>query len=290
MNNRTSRIAKNEQNAKKTNKKKDTKNNLSPKAIKAKSKYIDFKERKKVGDPLPKFNENAVRLNKYLSNAGVCSRREADVLIQTGVVSVNDKIITELGYKIAPTDIVKYDGQTLRAEKKQYVLLNKPKGFVCTENVEGQKSVRSLIKKACKERIYPIGRLEKETTGLLLCTNDSDMVKKLTHPQHKARQIYAVEVDKPMSQEDMQKLIEGVALEDGTSRFEAVEYVGKSTRQLGVEIKNGKYQIVRRTIETLGYKVIKLDRTAYAGLTKKDLPRGYFRHLTPEEVVFLKIS
>jgi len=280
----------NKRNVKNEPKKTINKNNTITKTVKAKGKYIDFKEKKKIGDPLPKFNDNAIRLNKYLSNAGICSRREADVLIQTGVVSVNDKIITELGYKVAPTDIVKYDGQTLRAETKRYVLLNKPKGFVSTQQTQGQKTIFSLVKKACKEQIFPIGKLEKDTTGLILFTNDTDIAKKLTHPQHKAKQIYAVEVDKPMSTQDMQKLTQGVLLEDGTSKFESIEYVGKSTRQIGVEIKNTKHQIVRRTIEMLGYKVIKLDRTVYAGLTKKDLPRGYYRHLTPEEVITLKVS
>jgi len=263
----------------------------SRKAIKGKSKYIDFKEKQKKGDPLPKFNDNAIRLNKYLSNAGICSRREADVLIQTGVVTVNDTIVTELGFKVALTDVVKYDGHTIRPETKRYVLLNKPKGFSCSStNPQEQKTVFALIKKACKEQILPIGRLEKESTGLLLCTNDSDLAKKLTHPQHRARQIYEVELDKPMSTQDVEKLVSGIELEDGTSRFDHVEFIHNTTKNIGIELKNSKHQIVRRTLEALGYKVVKLDRTAYAGLTKKDLPRGYIRHLTPQEVTFLKMS
>lgn len=264
---------------------------LTGKALKAKSKYIDFKEKQKKGDPLPSFNENAVRLNKFLSNAGICSRREADVLIETGVVSVNGEIITELGYKVGPTDVVKYDGETIRTETKRYVLLNKPKGFITSsDDPYGRKTVMSLVKKACKERVYPIGRLDKETTGLLLFTNDGDMAKKLTHPRHRATQLYDVELNKPFRSEDLEKLLKGVELEDGTSRFEQVEYVKGATRELGVEVRGGKNQIVRRTFEALGYEVVKLDRVSFAGLTKKDLPRGYYRHLTEKEVAYLKMS
>lgn len=264
---------------------------LDPKALKAKSKYIDFKEKQKKGDPLPTFNEDAVRLNKFLSNAGICSRREADVLIETGVISVNGEIITELGYKIGPTDVVRYDNETINAETKRYVLLNKPKGFITSaDDPYGRKTVMSLVKKACKERVYPIGRLDKETTGLLLFTNDGDMTKKLTHPRHRAVQMYDVELNKPFSTDDMAKLKKGVDLEDGSSRFEEVEYVKGSPRELGVTVKGGKNQIVRRTFEALGYEVVRLDRVSYAGLTKKDLPRGYYRHLTEKEVAFLKMS
>lgn len=264
---------------------------LTGKALKAKSKYIDFKEKQKKGDPLPSFNENAVRLNKFLSNAGICSRREADVLIATGVISVNGEIITELGHKIGPSDVVKYDEETIRAETKRYVLLNKPKGFITSsDDPYGRKTVMSLVKKACKERVYPIGRLDKETTGLLLFTNDGDMAKKLTHPKHRATQLYDVELNKPFKSEDMEKLQKGVELEDGTSRFEQVEYVKGSPRELGVEVRGGKNQIVRRTFEAIGYEVVKLDRVSFAGLTKKDLPRGYYRHLTEKEVAFLKMS
>jgi len=264
---------------------------LSKKSIKAKSKYSDFKERKKKGDPLPKFNDNAVRLNKYLANAGICSRREADVLIQTGVVSVNDVIITEMGHKIAPTDTVKYDGQTIRAQKKQYVLLNKPKGFSCINDpAKGDKTVFSLIKKATKEPLFPVGRLAKDTTGLLLCTNDTDLAKKLMHPQCRAKQVYAVELDKPISFGELQQLTEGIKLQDGTSRFERVDYIKESKYLLGIELKNAKPQIISRTFEALGYKVQKLDRTAYADLTKKDLPRGHYRYLTEKEILFLKIT
>jgi 23S rRNA pseudouridine2605 synthase len=264
---------------------------LTGKALKSKSKYVDFKNSFKKGDPLPSFNEDAVRLNKYLSNAGICSRREADVLIATGVVSVNGVIVTELGYKIGPTDVVKYDNETIKTETKRYVLLNKPKGFITSsDDPFGRKTVMSLVKNACKERVYPVGRLDKETTGLLLFTNDGDMAKKLTHPRHRSTQLFDVELDKPFNVEDKERLLKGIEMEDGTSRFEKVEFVKGSPRQLGVEIIGGKNQIVRRTFEAIGYKVVKLDRVTFSGLTKKDLPRGYYRHLTEKEVAFLKMS
>jgi len=255
-------------------------------------KFVPFKEREKKGDPMPTFNENEIRLNKFLSNAGVASRREADVLIQTGVVSVNDEVILELGYKIKPGDVVKYDGETINAEPKRYVLLNKPKDFITTmDDPMGRKTVMSLVKKACKERIYPVGRLDRETTGLLLFTNDGDLAKKLTHPRYKASKLYHVELNKPVTVEDIEKLKSGVALEDGESKFDNVEFIEKGgSREVGVELHSGKNRIVRRTFEALGYDVVKLDRVKFAGLTKKDLPRGFYRHLTTKEVAFLKMS
>lgn len=257
-----------------------------------KRKYIDFKEKVKKGDPLPSFNEDEVRLNKYLSNAGVCSRREADVLIATGVVSVNNVIVTELGYKIKPGDSVKYDGESINAEIKRYVLLNKPKGFITTmDDPMGRKTVMTLVKKACRERIYPVGRLDKETTGLLLFTNDGDLAKKLTHPKHKASKIYHVEVNKPFNADDIQRLLKGIDLEDGKTICDAAEFVkGGSNREIGVELHSGKNRIVRRLFESMGYEVVKLDRVQFSSLTKKDLPRGMYRHLTEKEVGFLKMS
>jgi 23S rRNA pseudouridine2605 synthase len=257
-----------------------------------KRKYIEFKQRVKKGDPLPTFNEDAVRLNKYLSNAGICSRREADVLIQTGVVSVNGEIITELGYKIKPDDVVQYDGETINAEKKRYVLLNKPKGFITTmDDPRGRKTVMSLVKKACRERVYPVGRLDRETTGLLLFTNDGDMAKKLTHPRYQASKIYHIETDKPIKKEDLEKLVAGVVLEDGKTQCDKASFIeGGTEYEAGVELHSGKNRIVRRLFEEIGYKVIKLDRVQFSGLTKKDLPRGMFRHLTEKEVAFLKMS
>ncbi len=259
---------------------------------KAKAKYIDHKDRLKKGDPLPKFDTDEVRLNKYLSNAGICSRREADVFIQTGVVTVNGNVITEMGYKVKPGDVVRYDGQTINAETKRYVLLNKPKGFITTmDDPQGRKTVMTIVKKACKERIYPVGRLDKETTGLLLFTNDGDLAKKLTHPRHKASKIYHVELDKRVDPLDLEKMKAGILLEDGTTVYDKAEFVkGSDGFEVGVELHSGKNRIVRRTFESLGYKVLKLDRVMFGGLTKKDLPRGMYRHLTEQEVAFLKMS
>lgn len=260
-------------------------------SVRDKRKYIDFKEKVKKGDPLPSFG-NDVRLNKYLSNAGICSRREADVLIQTGVISINGQIVTELGYKIKPGDVVQYDGETINAETKRYVLLNKPKGFITTmDDPYGRKTVMTLVKKACRERIYPVGRLDRDTTGLLLFTNDGDLAKKLTHPRHKASKIYHAELNKPVKTEDLAKLLSGVDLEDGRTNFDVAEFVKDgNNREVGVELHSGKNRIVRRMFEALGYEVVKLDRVQFAGLTKKDIPRGMYRHLTEKEVAFLKMS
>lgn len=252
-----------------------------------------FRPKVRKGDPLPTFNEDDIRLNKYLSNAGVCSRREADVLIQTGVVSVNGEIITEMGYKIKKGDKVQYDGETINAEVKRYVLLNKPKGFITTmDDPLGRKTVMGLVINACKERIYPVGRLDRDTTGLLLFTNDGDMAKKLTHPRYEAVKIYHVEADKPVQAEHLEMLTRGIELEDGRIQADKAEYVkdGKSSREVGIEIHSGKNRIVRRMFEKLGYEVVKLDRVQFASLTKKDLPRGYYRHLTEKEVHFLKMT
>jgi len=258
---------------------------------KDKGKYIDFKERTKKGDPVPTFGEN-VRLNKYLSNAGICSRREADVLIETGLVAVNGKIVTEMGFKVGSTDEIKYDGGTIAAQKKQYVLLNKPKGFVASlDDPFNRKNAMTLVAKACKENVYPIGRMGKDTTGLLLFTNDSDLEKKLMHPKHKASQLFHVALNKKMKPEDLGKLMSGVMLEDGTTKFLKAEFVSDSdSREIGVELRSSKNQIVHRTLEALGYVVLKMDRVTYSGLTKKDLPRGNYRHLSEKEVGFLKMT
>lgn len=251
-----------------------------------------FKQRERKGDPMPKFNEDEIRLNKFLSTAGVASRREADVLIQSGVISVNDKIITELGFKIHPGDVVKYDGETIQAEQKRYVLLNKPKDFITTmDDPLGRKTVMSLVHKACKERIYPVGRLDRDTTGVLLFTNDGDLAKKLTHPRYKAVKIYHVELHKTFTSEDAEKLRKGIYLEDGKIECDKLEFIPNTGgREIGVEIHSGRNRIVRRMFEALGYTVVKLDRVQFAGLTKKDLPRSYYRHLTEQEVGFLKMS
>ena len=267
-------------------------NTIAHNKLKKKAKYNDYKDKLKKGDPLPSFNDRFIRLNKYLSNAGVCSRREADVLIKAGLVSVNGKQVFQMGLKVCPSDLVKYDGELINPEKKRYVLLNKPKGFITTmDDPFGRKTVMGLIKKACKERIYPVGRLDRDTTGLLLFTNDGDLAKKLTHPRHKSSKLYYVELNKKVSKEDIKKLLNGVQLEDGTSFFDDAEYVKNGDqRQLGVELHSGKNRIVRRTFEAIGFNVVKLDRVKFVGLTKKDLPRGMYRHLTEKEVSFLKMK
>lgn len=256
-----------------------------------KGKYVDFKDKQRKGDTLPSFGEN-VRLNKFLSNAGVASRREADVLISTGVVSVNGEIITEMGYKVKPGDEVKYDGHGIKAATKRYVLLNKPKGFITSLNDPfGRKNAYGLIQKACKEAVFPMGKMDKDAVGLVLYTNDSDLEKKMTHPKHKPGRLYHVQLTKKMQPEDIEKLRSGVLLDDGTIRFEKAEYVaGKEMYEIGVEVYSTKSQVVQRSLEALGYKISKLDRVMFAGLTKKDLPRGHYRLLSEKEVSFLKMK
>jgi 23S rRNA pseudouridine2605 synthase len=252
----------------------------------------DQKFKKRKGDPLPTFSED-VRLNKFIANAGICSRREADVLIATGVVEVNGKIITEMGFKVKPGDEVKYDGAKISTEKKQYVLLNKPKNFITTmDDPQGRKTAYQLVANACNERIYPVGRLDRNTTGVLMFTNDGDLAKKLTHPRYEVGKIYHVSVDKPIKQEHLDQMLEGVELDDGSYvKADKVELIPDSkNREAGLEIHSGKNRVVRRMFEAVGYNVIKLDRVNFAGLTKKDLPRGTYRHLTEKEVSFLKMK
>lgn len=236
--------------------------------------------------------DGLIRLNKYISNSGICSRREADELIASGVVTVNGEVVTQMGYKVKPTDVVCYDGQKLSNERKVYLLLNKPKGFITTvDDPQERKTVMSLVKNACSERIYPVGRLDRNTCGLLLFTNDGDLTKKLTHPSFGARKIYHVELDKPLTKADMQTLLNGVELEDGLANFDDIQYVetANSKKVVGVELHSGKNRIVRRMFNHLDYKVEKLDRVCFAGLTKKNLSRGNYRFLTEKEVGFLKM-
>ncbi len=235
-------------------------------------------------------SDGAVRLNRYVANSGVCSRREADVLIATGVVAVNGKIIVEMGYKVNPTDVVSYGGVPIKNEVKKYLLLNKPKDYITTmDDPEERKTVMELTRNACKERLYPVGRLDRNTTGILLFTNDGDMTAKLTHPKFLVRKIYHVVLDKKITSEDFKHIAEGVELSDGLIKPDALEYLGEGKSELGVEIHSGRNRIVRRMFEHLGYEVMKLDRVAFAGLTKKDLPRGKFRFLTAKEIDFLKM-
>lgn len=237
-------------------------------------------------------DDGSIRLNKFIANTGVCSRREADELIQSGVVKVNGKIVTELGTRVMPTDKVHYGDQLLSQEKLVYVLLNKPKDYITTvDDPEKRRTVMELVEKATKERIYPVGRLDRNTTGLLLFTNDGELTDKLTHPRNNIKKIYHVMTDQNVSREDLLKLKEGFELEDGFIKVDDVQFVGDASnkRDIGVEIHSGRNRIVRRMFEHLGYKVIKLDRVMFAGLVKKDLPRGKWRFLTPKEVSFLKM-
>lgn len=248
--------------------------------------------KKPKGDPMPSMSDE-VRLNKFIANAGICSRREADVMIQTGIVEVNGKIITEMGYKVKPGDEVKYDGSIIQSEKKQYVLLNKPKDFITTmDDPMGRRTVLQLVQNACKERIYPVGRLDRNTTGVLLFTNDGDLAKKLTHPRYEVKKIYHVELDKPISGEHTNALLNGVELDDGDFvKADKAEIIADTKgREVGIELHSGKNRVVRRMFEAIGFKVTRLDRVKFAGLTKKDLPRGTWRHLTAKEVDFLRMT
>ncbi len=268
------------------------KNNLKAKRVEKISKPAPSKKSSAKNTTLQFDKDGSIRLNKYIAHSGVCSRREADKLIETGAITVNNKIVTELGYKVKKGEKVHLDGQLLVAEKLQYILLNKPKGFVTTtDDPEDRKTVMDLIKNACSERIYPVGRLDLKTTGLLLFTNDGDMAKKLTHPKHRVRKVYHVFLDKPLTKNDMLEISNGITLEDGLIIVDKISYVEDITskKEIGIQIHSGKNRIVRRIFEHFGYEVVKLDRVVFAGLTKKDLPRGRWRHLTKKEIEFLKI-
>ena len=248
-------------------------------------KRIEYKEENY--DP----NE-PIRLNKFLANAGVCSRREADEFIQAGVVTVNGEVVTELGTKVLRTDEVRFHDQPVTMEKKVYVLLNKPKDYVTTsDDPQQRKTVMDLVKNACPERIYPVGRLDRNTTGVLLLTNDGDLASKLTHPKFLKKKIYHVYLDKNVTAHDMQQIAEGIQLEDGEIKADAIDYASDTDKkQVGIEIHSGKNRIVRRIFESLGYKVTKLDRVQFAGLTKKNVRRGDWRYLTEEEVDRLRMG
>ena len=248
-------------------------------------KRIEYKEENY--DP----NE-PLRLNKFLANAGVCSRREADEFITAGVVKVNGEVVTELGTKVLRTDEVLFHDQPVKMEKKVYVLLNKPKDYVTTsDDPQQRKTVMDLVKGACEERIYPVGRLDRNTTGVLLLTNDGDLASKLTHPKFLKKKIYHVYLDKAVTAHDMQQIAEGITLDDGEIKADAIDYASDTDKkQVGIEIHSGKNRIVRRIFESLGYKVVKLDRVQFAGLTKKNVRRGDWRYLTEEEVDRLRMG
>ena len=241
----------------------------------------------------PKFNPNQsageIRLNRFISQSGVCSRREADDFILAGVVTVNGQVVTELGTKILPTDEVRFHDEKLQGEKNVYLVLNKPKGYVTSlDDPHAEKTVMDLVKNACTERVYPVGRLDKNSLGLLLITNDGDITRQLTHPSYRKKKIYQVTLDKPLTRADMDSLTEGITLEDGDIFADEVAYASEDKRTVGVEIHSGRNRIVRRMIEHLSYTVQKLDRVYYAGLTKKNLKRGEWRFLTRDEVMRLK--
>lgn len=256
-----------------------------PNAKYSMKKRIEYKE--EHIDP----NE-PIRLNKYLANAGVCSRREADEFIQAGVVTVNGTVVTELGTKVLRSDIVVFHEQPVSLEKKVYVLLNKPKDYVTTnDDPQQRKTVMDLVKNVCPERIYPVGRLDRNTTGVLLLTNDGDLASKLTHPKFLKKKVYHVFLDKNVTAHDLQQIAEGVTLDDGEVHADAIEYANDAVKnQVGIEIHSGKNRIVRRIFESLGYRVIKLDRVQFAGLTKKGLRRGDWRFLTEKEVDMLRMG
>ncbi|HMJ69299.1 MAG TPA: pseudouridine synthase [Cyclobacteriaceae bacterium] len=233
--------------------------------------------------------DGLIRLNKFISNSGVCSRREADELIKLGVITVNGTTITEMGYKVKPTDDVRHEGKKLTAEQPVYILLNKPKGFITTtEDPQERNTVMGLIAGACKERVYPVGRLDRNTTGLLLLTNDGDLTDKLTHPSFQAKKIYKVELDKPLTKDDFQKILDGVHLDEGKALVDDLAIVSDDSKTVGIELHIGWNHVVRRIFDALEYSVIKLDRVVYAGLDKKDLKRGQWRFLKTDEIVRLK--
>ena len=236
--------------------------------------------------------QEVVRLNKFIANSGVCSRREADTLIQSGVVTVNGEVITELGTKInVLTDDVRFNGQRLKGEEKVYIVMNKPKGYVTTaSDPHAEKTVMDLLK-GCPTRVFPVGRLDKNTTGVLMFTNDGEMAERLTHPSYNKKKIYQVSLNKPLEEEDRQKILDGVELSDGIIAADALEYIdAHDHRQLGIEIHSGKNRIVRRIFESLGYEVRALDRVYFAGLTKKGLKKGEWRFLTPGEANILRMG
>ena len=231
------------------------------------------------------------RLQKFIASTGYCSRRKAEELISSGKVEVNGKIITELGTKVNTTDKVVYGGETLNREKLRYVLLNKPKGVITTSDDPYERhTVMELVEGACQERIYPVGRLDRNTIGLLLLTNDGDLAKTLTHPSHEVKKLYHATLDKPLTKNDLMKIREGLILEDGPIEVDAIDWVvdDPTKREVGIEIHSGRNHIVRRIFESLGYEVVKLDRVMFAGLTKQNLPRGHWRFLTPSEISILK--
>lgn len=255
-------------------------------------------KKKKDGKPeekqnLVKADPNApIRLNRYIASSGVCSRRDADEMIKSGLVKVNDKVVTEMGLKVKKTDKVEFNGKVLNPEKKVYILLNKPKDCVCTlSDPHAERTVLDLVDHMGNERIYPVGRLDKNTTGVLLLTNDGELTKKLTHPSYNKKKVYHVVLNKPATEADLQQIADGIELEDGPIHADAVSFVNEEDKhEIGIEIHSGRNRIVRRIFEHLGYRIHKLDRVYFAGLTKKNVPRGKWRYLSEKEISILKMG
>ncbi len=267
-------------------KKQTNKNNNS----KESSKRTPFKKRISK-NPKNKNSNQGIRLNQFIAHAGICSRREADQFIAAGLVTINDEVVMKMGYRVSPSDSVKFNNELIKSEKKRYLLLNKPKGYICSsDDPKNRKTVMELVAGTCKERLYPVGRLHRQTTGLLLFTNDGDIAKKLTNPKHGFKKIYHVLLDKNLKSVDLKKIVEGVNLEDGIAYVETVTYIKNTPkREVGIEIHKGKNSTVRRIFENLGYNVLRLDRVYFAGLTKKNIPRGRHRFLSEQEIAMLKM-
>ena len=269
----------------------DRKKEIIKRTIPSDNTYSKYKTSKKGAKPVSKNPDKGIRLNKYISNAGICSRREADMYIKAGNVMVNGVTVTEMGYQVKPGDDVKFDNSIINPEPKKYVLLNKPKDYITTlDDERGRKTVMDLVQNACKERIYPVGRLDRNTTGLLLFTNDGELAKKLTHPKHNIHKLYHVTLDKNVIAAHLKDIVSpSFKVEDLPVYVDAVSYVeGSPKSEVGIEIHSGRNRIVRKIFETLGYSVVKLDRVVFAGLTKKDLPKSRWRHLSEQEVINLK--
>jgi len=233
----------------------------------------------------------SIRLNRFIANSGICSRREADTYIAAGVVKINGQLVTELGTRVNPGDKVEFEGRIIKSEAKIYIALNKPKSVISAVSSDrGERTVIDIVRNCCSERLYPVGRLDKNTTGVLLLTNDGDMTRKLTHPSSNIKKLYHASLDKSFKLEDMQKLSDGIVLEDGAVKADEISYINGNKREIGIQMHSGKNRIVRRMFEHLGYDVKNLDRVLFAGITKKNIPRGKWRFLTPKEIDFLKMK
>jgi 23S rRNA pseudouridine2605 synthase len=267
-------------------------NNKTNKPPFQKNRPSKFKKEVQKETPKKSLNEpTEIRLNKYIANAGICSRREADTFINAGSVTVNGKVVTEMGYKVNPSDEVRFDGSLISPERKRYVLLNKPKNYITTmDDDRDRRTVMDLVANATSERVYPVGRLDRNTTGLLLFTNDGELAKKLTHPKHKVRKLYHVSLNRKLEKNDLVKISENFMLDGKMVFVDAISYIeNESKTEVGIEIHSGRNRIVRKIFEHFGYTVVKLDRVIFAGLTKKNLPRGHWRLLTEQEIINLKM-